>query len=63
MTCSSATPTAWSSIARDRGRRGARHRREIEARELAILTEALGGATIAEARAKHGYHLLQRHDS
>ena len=36
--------------------------REIESRELAIVTEALGGATIAEARAKHGYHVLQRHD-
>jgi regulator of RNase E activity RraA len=36
--------------------------REIEARELAIVTEALAGATIAEARAKHGYHALQRHE-
>ena len=37
--------------------------REIEARELAIVTEALGGTTIAEARAKHGYHALQRQDA
>lgn len=32
----------------------------IQAREKAILTAALGGATIAEARAKYGYHDLQR---
>ncbi|MGW7533086.1 RraA family protein [Amycolatopsis sp. NPDC054798] len=32
----------------------------IQAREEAILAAALGGATIAEARAKYGYHDLQR---
>jgi len=36
--------------------------REIATREAAILAEALAGATIAEARARHGYHLLQRGD-
>ncbi|WP_037817901.1 MULTISPECIES: RraA family protein [Amycolatopsis] len=35
----------------------------IQAREEAILTAALGGATIAEARAKYGYHDLQRADA
>ncbi|WP_336159301.1 RraA family protein [Amycolatopsis sp. VC5-11] len=35
----------------------------IHAREEAILTAALGGATIAEARAKYGYHDLQRADA
>ncbi|MDA3625601.1 RraA family protein [Saccharopolyspora sp. WRP15-2] len=35
----------------------------IHAREEAILAAALGGATIAEARAKYGYHDLQRADS
>lgn len=34
--------------------------REIAARETAILAEALAGASIAEARARHGYHVLQR---
>lgn len=28
--------------------------------EAAILTDALGGMSLAEARAAHGYHLLQR---
>jgi len=37
--------------------------RGIAAREEAILADALGGATIAEARARHGYHLLQRKES
>ncbi|GAA1033922.1 MULTISPECIES: RraA family protein [Amycolatopsis] len=35
----------------------------IQAREEAILAAALGGATIAEARAKYGYHDLQRADT
>ncbi|WP_409463090.1 RraA family protein [Amycolatopsis sp. GA6-003] len=35
----------------------------IRAREEAILAAALGGATIAEARAKYGYHDLQRADA
>lgn len=35
----------------------------IQAREEAILAAALGGATIAEARAKYGYHDLQRADA
>ena len=34
--------------------------REIAEREDNILAAALGGATIAEARARFGYHLLQR---
>ena len=36
--------------------------REIAERETAILAEALAGATIADARARHGYHALQRSD-
>jgi len=32
----------------------------IAEREVAILTEALNGQTLREARARHGYHLLQR---
>jgi len=36
--------------------------RGIAAREEAIVAEALAGATIAEARARHGYHSLQRHE-
>ncbi|MFB9930382.1 RraA family protein [Amycolatopsis halotolerans] len=35
----------------------------IQTREEAILAAALGGATIAEARAKYGYHDLQRADA
>ncbi|GLY68956.1 RraA family protein [Amycolatopsis taiwanensis] len=35
----------------------------IHAREESILAAALGGATIAEARAKYGYHDLQRADA
>lgn len=35
---------------------------DIAERESRILAEALAGATIAEARAAHGYHLLQRTD-
>jgi len=34
--------------------------RGIAEREAAIVSEALDGATIAEARARHGYHDLQR---
>ena len=34
--------------------------REIAAREAAVLRRALGGATIAQARAAEGYHTLQR---
>jgi regulator of RNase E activity RraA len=34
--------------------------RGISEREEAIVAEALAGATIAEARARHGYHNLQR---
>jgi regulator of RNase E activity RraA len=37
--------------------------REIHERETAILAEALAGSTIAEARARHGYHKLQRGDA
>ncbi|MCX5563530.1 RraA family protein [Streptomyces sp. NBC_00038] len=37
--------------------------REIEQREAGILAAALEGATIAEARARYGYHLLQRRSS
>lgn len=32
----------------------------IAEREAAILADALGGQTLREARARHGYHLLQR---
>lgn len=34
----------------------------ISERESAILTDVLSGSGIADARARHGYHLLQRHD-
>lgn len=34
----------------------------IAARESAILTDVLSGVGIAEARKRHGYHLLQRHE-
>jgi regulator of RNase E activity RraA len=37
--------------------------RTIAAIESAILEDALGGATMAEARARHGYHGLQRRRS
>lgn len=36
--------------------------RMIAEREEAIVAEALAGASIAAARAKHGYHALQRRD-
>lgn len=35
---------------------------EIGATEDAIATAVVGGMTIGEARAKHGYHTLQRQD-
>ena len=35
---------------------------QIHARESAIVEDILAGAGLAEARAKHGYHLLQRHE-
>ncbi|MCS5734522.1 RraA family protein [Herbiconiux daphne] len=34
----------------------------IAAREAAILADVLSGVGIAEARRRHGYHLLQRHE-
>lgn len=34
--------------------------REISAREEAIVADILAGSTLAAARAKHGYHQLQR---
>jgi 4-hydroxy-4-methyl-2-oxoglutarate aldolase len=37
--------------------------RRIAEREEAILAEALAGASIAEARSRHGYHVLQRPDA
>ena len=33
---------------------------QISAREASILRDVLAGTGIAEARRKHGYHLLQR---
>jgi 4-hydroxy-4-methyl-2-oxoglutarate aldolase len=35
----------------------------IQAREDAIVADVLSGSSLAEARARHGYHLLQRHDA
>jgi regulator of RNase E activity RraA len=35
----------------------------IEAREDAIVADVLSGSSLTEARARHGYHLLQRHDA
>lgn len=37
--------------------------RGIAEREEAIVADALAGASIAEARARHGYHVLQRKES
>jgi 4-hydroxy-4-methyl-2-oxoglutarate aldolase len=34
----------------------------IAAREDAIVTDVLSGTSLAQARARHGYHLLQRHE-
>jgi regulator of RNase E activity RraA len=34
--------------------------REISEREAAIVTDILAGSTLADARARHGYHQLQR---
>lgn len=36
---------------------------EIGAREEAILRDAIGGGSLRAARARHGYHLLQRQSS
>ncbi len=36
---------------------------EIAAREDGILTDVLAGTSLAEARRRYGYHLLQRHES
>jgi 4-hydroxy-4-methyl-2-oxoglutarate aldolase len=35
----------------------------IHAREEAIVADVLSGASLTEARARHGYHLLQRHEA
>jgi regulator of RNase E activity RraA len=35
----------------------------IEAREAAIVADVLSGSSLTAARARHGYHLLQRHDA
>ena len=35
---------------------------QISSRESAILADVLSGVGIAEARKRHGYHLLQRHE-
>ncbi len=35
----------------------------IQAREDAIVADVLSGSSLTEARARHGYHLLQRHDA
>lgn len=35
----------------------------IEAREDAIVADVLAGSSLTEARARHGYHLLQRPDA
>ena len=35
----------------------------IAAREEAIVADILSGTSLTEARARHGYHLLQRHDA
>jgi regulator of RNase E activity RraA len=35
---------------------------QISSREASILTDVLTGTGIAEARRKHGYHLLQRQE-
>ncbi len=35
----------------------------IAAREDAIVADVLAGSSLAAARARHGYHLLQRHDA
>jgi 4-hydroxy-4-methyl-2-oxoglutarate aldolase len=37
--------------------------REIDERESAIVAEILAGSTLADARAKHGYHKLQRENA
>jgi 4-hydroxy-4-methyl-2-oxoglutarate aldolase len=35
---------------------------QIAAREEAIVTDILAGTSLADARKRHGYHLLQRHE-
>lgn len=35
---------------------------EVSAREESIVEDILSGTSLAEARARHGYHLLQRHE-
>ena len=36
---------------------------EIGAREEAIVTDVLAGTSLADARRRHGYHLLQRQET
>jgi len=36
---------------------------EISEKESSILTFALGTATLAEARERYGYHVLQRREA
>ena len=36
---------------------------QIAAREEAIVTDILTGTSLADARKRHGYHLLQRHEA
>ena len=36
---------------------------DISVREYAIVSDILAGASLAEARKRHGYHLLQRHEA
>ena len=36
---------------------------QIAAREEAIVTDILAGTSLADARKRHGYHLLQRHEA
>jgi 4-hydroxy-4-methyl-2-oxoglutarate aldolase len=36
---------------------------EISTREAGIVEDVLAGSSLADARARHGYHLLQRRES
>lgn len=36
---------------------------QIAAREEAIVTDILAGTSLGDARKRHGYHLLQRHEA
>lgn len=36
---------------------------EISVREAAIVSEVLSGTSLADARRRHGYHTLQRHEA